>query len=198
MANFAYQTMSVDEFLIWCLGQEDRYELVEGQPVKMMAGASNYHDVMTVNITASLHGQLRGKPCRVASADTAVRTRIRSARRPDVTVTCEPPRRDSYEAAAPRLVVEVLSPKNTGVRWQRKLEEYRRREGLQYILLIDSRRIAATLLTRTGPTWEPADFDALTDTIDLPEIACRLAMADVYEGLVFDDAARDEPDPDHF
>ena len=196
MANVAYQTMSVDEFLIWQLDQEVRYELVEGHPVKMQTGASNYHDVITVNVILALGNQLRGKPCRVATADTAIRTRIRSARRGDVVVTCEPPRRDSYEATAPRLIVEVLSRSNTGVRWQRKLEEYRRREGLQYILLIDSRRIEATLLTRSGETWEPTDYNDLADTTDLPEIGCKLPMADIYGGLTFDETARNEPDPD--
>jgi Uma2 family endonuclease len=197
MANVAYQTMNVDEFLLWSLDQEDRYELVEGQPVKMMAGASNYHDVIAVNVILSLGNQLRGTPCRVATADTAVRTRIRSARRADAMVTCEPPRPNSYEAAAPRLVVEVLSPTNTGVRWQRKLEEYRRREGLQYILLIDSRRIEATLLARSGEIWEPMDYNSLAELIELPAIGCSLAMTDVYGGLTFDPAMRDEPDPDH-
>ena len=81
MANVAYQTMSVDEFLVWQLDQEVRYELVEGHPVKMQTGASNYHDVITVNVILALGNQLRGKPCRVATADTAIRTRIRSARR---------------------------------------------------------------------------------------------------------------------
>lgn len=186
MANVAYQPMSVEDFLIWQLDQEDRYELVEGQPVKMMAGASNYHDVIAVNVILSLGGQLKGTPCRVATADTAIRTRIRSARRADATVTCEPPRPDSFEATAPRLVVEVLSRSNHGVPWERKLEEYRRREGLHYILLIDSRRIAATLLTRTGPTWEPTDYDTLQDVIDLPGIDCKMLMSDVYAGLLFD------------
>ena len=46
MANVACQPMSVEEFLVWQLAQEDRYELVEGIPVKMMAGASNFHDVI--------------------------------------------------------------------------------------------------------------------------------------------------------
>ena len=185
MANVAYQPMSVEEFLVWQLDQEDRYELVDGLPVKMMSGASNYHDVIAVNVILSLGNQLRGTPCRVATADTAVRTRIRSARRADATVTCEPPMPDSYEAAAPRLVVEVLSRSNYGVHWERKLEEYRRRDGLQYILLIDSRRVAATLLTQAGASWEPTDFDRLTDSIDLPGIGCRLPMADIYAGLIF-------------
>ena len=151
----------------------------------MMTGASNYHDVIVVNILASLHDQLRGSKCRATTPDTAVRTRIKSLRRPDVTITCDEPRPDAYDAGQPRLVVEVLSPSNIGLPWQRKLEEYRRREGLSYILLIESNTIGATLFTRIGGTWEPSDFDSLDDTIEFKDLSCRLAMRDIYEGLTF-------------
>lgn len=183
MAEHAIKPMTPEEFLAWQKGRDERYELVEGIPVKMMSGASNFHDVIVVNIVASLHAQLRGKPCRVASADSAVKTRINSFRRPDAAVTCDPPRPGSYEAEAPRLVVEVLSDSNTGVLWQRKLEEYRRREGLAYILLVDSELVSATLFSREGTSWKATDFDRLADAIDLPEIGCTLSMAEMYERL---------------
>jgi Uma2 family endonuclease len=184
-AEKAEKPMSAEEFFGWQEQQEDRYELVEGFPVKMMTGASNFHDTILVNIVASLHAQLRGSRCRATTPDTAVRTRIRSIRRPDVTVTCDEPRPDSYEAGKPRLVVEVLSPSNAGRAWQRKLDEYFRREGLAYLLLVDSEAVGATLYTRTGETWDPADYDAREDVIEMPEIGCRLALRDVYEGLEF-------------
>lgn len=77
----------------------------------------------------------------------------------------------------------MLSPSNEGVTWQRKIEEYRRLPGLRYILLVDSERIAATLLTRTETDWQSSDADGLAAIIELPEIECRLAMRDIYEGL---------------
>ena len=110
MADPVKRSMTVEQFFQWQLAKVDRYELVDGFPVKMMTGASNFHDVILMNIAASLHGQLRGGPCWVASPDTATRTGIRGIRRPDVTVTGSPPRPDAYEAGDPRLVVEVLSP----------------------------------------------------------------------------------------
>lgn len=187
MAETAYRQMSVEDFFAWQESQEERYELVDGFPVKMMSGASEYHDKIVTNVLASLHAQLRGTGCRPTTADIAVRTRVRSIRRPDITVTCGDPRRNSYEAANPRMVVEVLSPSNVGVVWQRKLEEYRRREGLEYILLIDSRLPQATLLVRDSNTWMSSDADDLDAVIDCPAIGCRLVMRDIYEGLTFDD-----------
>ena len=183
MAASARKQMTVEEFFEWQLRQEDRYELVEGVPVKMMAGASNFHDVILVNILGLLHSQLRGSPCRASSPDSSVRTRTKSIRRPDVTVTCEPPLPNTYEARDPRLVVEVLSPSNVGVTWERKLGEYYRLQGLKYLLLVDSREIKATLFTRTATDWEPTDADDLDAIIELPEISCRLTMREIYEGL---------------
>ena len=191
MAGTAHKLMTPEEFFVWQLGQEDRFELVEGVPVKMMAGASEMHDQIVINIIATLHTQLRGTRCRPATADLALRTRINSRRRGDVVVTCgEPPKPDVYEALEPKLVAEVLSPSNAGIGWQRKLEEYRRLQGLQYILLVESRFVGATLYTRdaTGH-WQTADYDALDGLLELPDIGCRLAMKDIYEGLTFAEAA---------
>lgn len=185
MGETLKRLMEPQEFLEWCLDQEDRYELVDGVPVKMMAEATEYHDEIVTNVIAALKNQLRGKPCRVTTADIAIRTKIRAYRRPDVMVTCNPPRADALEAAEPRMVVEVLSKSNSGVAWERKLEEFRRREGLKYILLIDSRAGQARLLTRAAADWEPFDADGLEAAFELPEIGCRLAMRDIYEGLEF-------------
>jgi len=173
--------MDVDEFLHWCQRQEGKFELIDGIPTEMMTGASRMHDLIVVNIIASLRDQLRGGPCFPTTADTALRTRIRSVRRPDVMVTCDPPRGDVYEALEPRLAVEVLSKSNIGVPWDRKLKEYRRHEKLDYILLVDSELVAVTLYLRTSNGWVDVDADALADVIKLPKLKCRLSLAEIYE-----------------
>lgn len=181
MAFAAEKLMEVDEFLHWQLRQEHRYELVAGIPLKMMTGASGMHDRIVTNIIVAFDKQLRGSRCRPTTADIALRTRIRSVRRPDVMVTCDPPRGDVYEALEPRLAVEVLSKSNTGVPWDRKLKEYRRHESLDYILLVDSEIVAVTLYQRTATGWDDVDADALTDVIELPKLKCRLALGEIYD-----------------
>jgi Uma2 family endonuclease len=116
-----------------------------------------------------------------------LRTKRRNLRRPDVMVMCDAPRNDVYEAMDAKLAVEVLSPSNKGIRWQRKLEEYRLRDGLIYILLIASDEATATLISRAGDVWTPSDFDGRDGVIELPHIACRLAMAEVFDGVTFSD-----------
>ena len=88
MAETRMRSMTTEEFYQWQLDQDERYELVEGVPVPLraMTGASNVHDVILVNCIGQLGSHLRGRPCRVASANTALRTAPRTARCPDVSV----------------------------------------------------------------------------------------------------------------
>lgn len=174
MPDAARQLMTVEEFFVWQQGQEERYELVDGVPVimrdplTMMTGASSQHDRITGNVLASLHNQLAGSPCWPATADLALRTKIRSLRRADVLVTCDQPSPSTYEAQAPRMVVEVLSPSHWGLPWHRKIEEYRQHAKLAYLLLIESERPQATLIAREGEKWVPTDFDGGEEVITLP------------------------------
>jgi Uma2 family endonuclease len=185
MADAAQKLMTIDDFFVWQQSQDERYELVEGVPVKLMTGASEIHDVVVINVIRELSNQLRGKRCRTATADLAIKTKIRSLRRADVLVTCDgdAPRGDSYAARNPRMVVEVLSPSNTGAPWQRKLEEYRRLDGLTYILIIDPALEQAIFLHKVGEQWEHEDYDGREGVIELPVIESRLAMAEVYDGI---------------
>jgi Uma2 family endonuclease len=89
MAEPLLRRMTQDEFFAWQERQEHLHELVDGIPVlplKMMTGASQRHDRVAVNVIASLHGQLRGGPCRPTTDDLAVRIPSGNVRRPDVTV----------------------------------------------------------------------------------------------------------------
>jgi Uma2 family endonuclease len=192
MAEPQRQLMSVEEFFAWQEQQEDRYELVDGVPVPLrgMIGASNAHDAIVVNIIISLGNQLRGGPCRVATADRAVRTAIRRVRRPDVTVECAPIDRASYEARAPKLLVEVFSPSTRAIDQIRKPEEYKRLPTVAALLFIEPRQAQVLLLSKQPDgTWLDTSFQGLEAVIPLPEIGASLALRDVYEGVPLDEAA---------
>jgi Uma2 family endonuclease len=184
MGGAARKLMTVEEFFAWQDSQDERYELVDGvpTPMNMMTGASAVHDRIVTNSIAALHSQLSGGPCCPTTADIALRTKIRAIRRPDVTVTCEPPRDDVYEALEPRMVVEVLAPSNAGVPWDRKMNEYRRHASLTYILLVDTRLVAAKLYVRTASGWDDIDADGMDEAIDLAELRCKLTMRAIYLG----------------
>lgn len=186
MGEVQAQTMGVEEFYRWQLDQDERFELVDGvpAPLRAMTGASNFHDAILTNVIALLWNALRGKACRVASADTAVRTGIRSTRRPDVTVDCAPAEANLYEARRPTVVVEVLSPSTRKIDRFTKLEEYRRHPNLRHILLIDPDSISAKLYSRPeGGAWSDVDLQGADATIALTAIEVDLPLAEIYERL---------------
>src|SRR5437660_11951666 len=73
MQPAAVQTISPERFFAWVDGQEERFELVEGEVV-MMAGAGRRHDAIVVNLTAAVHSQVRGGPCQTFTSDTYIST----------------------------------------------------------------------------------------------------------------------------
>jgi hypothetical protein len=74
----------VEEFLAWAEGRAERWQFVEGRLV-MMAGASDPHDFVTVNVILALGKRLEGKrlegkPCRPHGSDRGVRASLASDR----------------------------------------------------------------------------------------------------------------------
>jgi len=106
------QLMTADEFLVWNLSQDEKYELVDGIPVPLhepmvgQAGATEKHDVIVVNLIRRLANQLAGRSCRPTTSDQAVRTMAHKVRRPDVTIECAPPDAKAYESRNPIAVFE--------------------------------------------------------------------------------------------
>lgn len=180
--------MTVEEFFEWQQSQDRNYELVDGVPVltvKAMTGASDRHDAVTVNAIVSLGNRLRGKPCRPRTDDRAVRT-FRGTRRPDVLIECGKPDIKSWEAADPRVIIEVLSPSTTRYDRFQKLEEYKLLPAVKVILLVDTEAPRVTVWRRGENGWGYEDLAGLETIIRLPEIEAELPFAELYADLSFE------------
>lgn len=179
-------TMTVEEFLEWNLSQDERYELVDGIPVALraMSGARDEHDALVVNLIVALGNQLRGSHCRPKTADTAIRTKIKNVRRPDVTIECSPVERGSLEARNPIAVFEGLSPTTRKIDRSVKLQEYRRHPSLRYIVHIDPDLMDVIIYTRdvTGE-WNDTRLDQPDDRIAIVDPAVSIRLADIYDGI---------------
>lgn len=185
-----FRRMTTEEFFAWQAKQDKLYELVDGLPVlplKMMTGASQAHDRVTVNIIASLHTQLRGGPCRPTTDDLAVRIPGGNVRRPDVTVECGQGGKRDMAVAEPRVVFEVLSPSTMSFDRVRKLPEYQSIPSMAHILLIDTEFPRVDQWSRQPDgAWRQFHVDGLDARIDMPAVGATLALADMFEGLTFE------------
>jgi len=151
-----------------------------------MAGASPDHNLLAGNLLASLHHQLRGRPCVVFPSDMRVfipATGLYTY--PDVTVVCGGRRlADQHRDTLlnPVLVAEILSPSTESWDRGRKFEHYRTVESLQQYLLVAQDRLQVDLYTRQAEgTWLLREARRLKDTLDLESIGYRILLADLYD-----------------
>ena len=188
MANAKLQDMTADEFLIWNLSQDQRYELVDGVPVPLraMTGASNFHDDIVTNVIIALGNKLRSSGCKPRTADTALRTAIKRVRRPDVTIDCAESQPNSYESHNPIAAFEVLSPTTRKTDGGLKLTEYQHHPTLQTIVHIDPDRMDVAVFRRddTG-AWSGENLTSASDQIQIAGTPAVLTLAEIYDGLSF-------------
>ena len=187
------QRMSFEEFAEWALsseGQQGKYEYHRGEifDVYAMAGARAAHNEIALNVAASLHAQLKGKPCRAFVADMLLRVDADDkGYYPDVMVTCsEADRaRQTFKTDAV-LVIEVLSPSTAAYDRGEKFASYRRLPTLQEFIFLDPATRGVDHYRRDGDRWL---LLPPVDALELPSIGCALALADVFADLESDDIA---------
>lgn len=180
--------MTVDQFLAWEMLQDEKWELVDGQPVlretRMMAGGSPRHALMAANIIIALGPRLRGGPCRAYTSDLKVRSQD-AVRYPDVTVDCGTAP-DAKAAQTPRVLFEVLSPANSTFQQTRLLADYQAIDSVEQVVFVSQDSVEAQCWRRVANGWTLEDFSALDQTITLDSLNTALPLNEIYEAVVFD------------
>jgi len=186
MTEAAPHRWTIEEFFAWQEKQPERYELVDGFPVRMMAGAKNVHDDIAVNVLAELRNQLRTGGCRPFTGDGSIETKPGQIRRPDIGVDCGRRDPNATKAASPRVVFEVLSPTTRDFDTIGKLEEYQLVDSLERIVVIEPNAPEVIIWLRGADrNWRKSIRRGLDQEIDMPEIGVTLSLAEIYDGVEF-------------
>src|SRR5690349_6416211 len=82
---------TVEEYLAFERDSEERHEFYDGE-IFAMSGASENHNLITLNVGTSLNVQLRKSPCKVYATDMRVAVNTTGLYTyPDVIVACDKP-----------------------------------------------------------------------------------------------------------
>jgi Uma2 family endonuclease len=167
----------------------DKHEFYRGE-IFLMAGASIRHGIINGNLYHHLRLQLKGQPCQPYISDQRVAVRKYPLHTyPDVSVVCGKPITDPVDRHAiinPQFLFETLSPSTEKYDRGKKFEFYQAIETLQgYILVAQDRPHVDRYLRQPNGDWLRTSYDGLEAVLELPELGCRLALADIYEGVEF-------------
>lgn len=178
-----------EEYLEAERASETKHEYYDGE-IFAMAGVSENHVLIVGNTFASLHSQLRKRPCKAYSND--MRTRAIGKRfytYPDIVVVCGTPKFEDNvfdTLINPTVLIEVLSASTEKYDRHEKFWHYRHIESLQEYLLISQGSVQIEHYIRQNGEWVLRDVSELDTVIKLDSVDCTLALADVYEKVIFD------------
>ncbi|MDX2273547.1 MAG: Uma2 family endonuclease [Cyanobacteriota bacterium] len=169
---------------------EFKSEYIDGDIVAM-TGASRQHNLISLNIAASLHSQLRSRPCEIYMGDMRVAVdQAEFYTYPDIVVACEDPQFLDGELDTllnPTLLIEVLSPSTASYDRGEKFSRYRQLSSLQeYLIVAQSTPALEHYRKQNEREWILIDITDHEALVELPSIQCQLAMRDIYEKVNFD------------
>lgn len=181
MAQREIPTMDVEDYLVLDQSSKSaRYEFLDGE-VRMLAGGSADHSVITTNLTSLLHGILKGGPCRVYNSDMRLQlSRLRYVY-PDITITCD--RRDKQPednmTHYPKVVVEVLSPTTEAVDRGKKFFYYRALSTIEEYVMVDYQQTLIEVYRRNAEKWTLSSYGA-GSVVQLESLGIAFEVDEVY------------------
>jgi len=180
---------SPEEYLALERAAEHKSEYFDGE-IFAMAGASEEHNLITVNLSRELSTQLKGRPCRTYSNDMRVKVDASGLYTyPDVVVVCGERQFEDAQVDTllnPTLIVEVLSPSTEAYDRGQKFRLYRGLASLKtYVLVAQDTPQVERYERQPDDQWLLSEAQNLEDALPLPGIGCHLALSEVYDNVAF-------------
>jgi Uma2 family endonuclease len=186
IANQNQNYISPEEYLKLEELSQVKHEYIQGE-IYAMAGASDAHVTICVNLVKTLTDRVRGNGCKLYTGDMKARIESRNIYYyPDVMVTCD--ERDKafqFFKRHPCLIIEVLSDGTEGFDRGDKFADYQELETLQEYVLISQKRQRVECFRRNAEgLWVLHSYTQGSE-IHLASVDFRASMDAIYEDVIF-------------
>lgn len=195
---------TVDEYLALEREAVSRHEYVDGE-IRAMAGESDEHGDISVNLILQLGNQLKGKDWRVRAKDAKIKTGgFNSAAQaksnkgmfsyPDLVVICgEVEYHDKKKDIIlnPKVVIEVLSDSTGGFDKGAKFVRYRLFNDTltDYILVWQDAPQVEHFIRQEDNSWRAYTYIGMDKVFSIENIQCKLELREIYDRIKFSKAA---------
>ncbi|MGH9839685.1 MAG: Uma2 family endonuclease [Blastocatellia bacterium] len=187
-----------EEYLAIERSSPERHEYIDGR-IFAMAGETDEHGEVCVNITGELRALLKGSPCRVRSQNTKVRSgpEPKAGQHPegfysypDVLVVCG--KREFHDKFRdvllnPNVIIEVLSKSTEAFDRGEKFIRYRTwlPTLTDYLLVSQTRPVIEHYCRQPTGEWLLTTIEGMDAILQIASINCSLKLAEVYYGVAF-------------
>ncbi|MCG6134125.1 MAG: Uma2 family endonuclease [Nostoc sp. LLA-1] len=164
---------------------EIKHEYIDGQ-VYAMAGTTDTHNTIGLNLALLIRNHLRGSECRVYFAD--IKARIEKLNRfyyPNIIVTCDPKDRETptYKCF-PKLIIEVLSNSTEAFARGDKFNDYQILDSLKEYVLVNSKHQRVETFRRNEQgLWVLQTYTPSDETFELQSINLTASFIDLYQDV---------------
>jgi Uma2 family endonuclease len=184
MVTARQEYISPEEYLEGEKRSEIKHEYIDGE-VYAMAGASDAHVTIGINLTIMLGSNLRGSDCRLYVADMKAQIQRRNRYYyPDLMVTCDARDKDSeYSKSHSCLIIEIISDSTEAKDRGIKFQDYRRSPSLQEYVLVSQNTMNIDVFRRNEKgRWELHSF-VEGEEVEFTSIDFRCDIAAIYEDV---------------
>lgn len=155
--------------------------------VYAMAGGSDAHSRIGINLLTVINLHLRDGDCQFFSGDVKVNYKDAFFYYPDAFVTCDPrDSEDRYVKCYPKLIAEVLSPSTKDFDQGKKFEDYQQIESLEEYVLIAQDEMLVECRRRVKKEntelWETEIYQK-SEQVILTSIELKVAIEELYRGV---------------
>ncbi|TVQ44388.1 MAG: Uma2 family endonuclease [Gloeocapsa sp. DLM2.Bin57] len=178
--------ISEEEYLLQESISQVKHEYRQGI-IYAMAGASNNHVLIALNIASLLKNHLRGTGCRTYISDTKVKIEsLNTYYYPDVIVSCDESDRSLANFLLyPCLIIEILSETTEAFDRGDKFADYRQLESLQEYVLISQKQPCLESFRRNSQNQWLLSVYGSGDRVRLETVKFDCLLNDIYEDIQF-------------
>jgi len=185
--SHAYQKKfyTIQEYLEMENEALEKHEYYKGE-IFAMSGAGNRHNIISVNIIASLKSLLKGKKCRPYGSDMRINIPENTLfTYPDISIFCgevKTLKEDQNTATLPKVIIEILSPSTRNYDRGEKFMLYRAIPSLKEYILVDSESIHVEhfAINKEG-LWQLKELNNPGEEIFLETLSIKLSLEEIYE-----------------
>ena len=185
----AFKLITVQEYLESELNAVEKHEFFDGE-VFAIAGASEKHNRVVVNMTSKIDVFLKGKSCTIYPSDMRVATPQSDAYMYPLSIVCgdiELKENIFDTLVNPSVLIEVMSPTTNVYDAGYKFFYYKQIPSLKEYIIIDPTRYFVSKFSRQiDNSWNIVDINGQNASIMINTIELEIPFEDIYYRVVID------------